>query len=74
MNEMEIGALQGVLTRIKEMISQNPSQPIKNVSHLLEAVEHLRAADAARVCACKQPQKQYYLRCGVCGGEIPPRP
>ncbi len=42
--------------------------------YIFEAVEHLRAADAARVCACKQPQKQYYLRCGVCGGEIPPRP
>lgn len=62
MNEMEIGALQGALTRIKEMVFEDPSQPIKNVSHLLEAVEHPvhpTPPTACEDCGSVDPQVHY---------------
>lgn len=36
MDKMQKSAILGIFTRIREMISEDPDQPLKNISHLVE--------------------------------------
>ena len=68
MNQMQISALQGAITRIKEMIFEDGSQPLRNVKHIVEAVEQMRAADVLEWCGCEgNPPTMETGKCSACG-------